>query len=667
LRASHLGSLRKGGPALAGLADSPYHSGVANWVESPETAVRLAEHVLDPARDEPIICVTIPAWASQPLLDVSALEEALDGTVTVWVMPTGDISWEFSYRLPTGLDVYGGAVRLWWPGVDERADRHVHPLFLVYDQKDSPHVIERVVAELRKPQRSDPEVGSEHASVVTKVLPHGAELTLTDGTLDVSEDNHAITITGNWNRTNGTFTHREGTVSFTGSGAQTLSGSNNWYNLTATTTIPRTLTFASNETQTIVDGGTITLEGAEDNLLTLAPSIAETHWLLNVSPTGTTQNISYVDVSYSDASPGATIFATNSNDGGNNINWCFTGTTLCRVSGIVYQFDRTTPLTERTVRVAVNGVDQNTAVSDATTGAYTVENLTMTENDIITAYIEGEAEKGVTVTVAESTANPSDVDIYQDHLSIRHQPGGSFTNANLATAAVSGETDISDIYTVDGSNNLTVQNGKTLFVPEGFTYAPGADINAGGSFIAEGIFTAATHTVIFNGTSAGHDILSGGNDFNNVTVNGTGGEWTLQDNMTVNGEMTLTAGTLDVSDNDHTIIVKENWTNTGGSFVPRDGMVIFNGEGSFTIASGGEAFATVRFNNADGTWTLQDALSAGGDVNIANGTLDVSVSNHGVTVGESWNNTGGTFTAQEGTVTFNGPGEHIIRSNASNF
>jgi len=158
---------------------------MARQVDSTDAANRLADLILDPRRVDPVVCVTIPAWASEPLLDVVKLEEALAGAAQVWVMPTGDVSWELSHRLPTGLDVYGGAARLWWPGVDDQSDPWDHPLFLLHDRADSPRVIEKLVAELNRgaPQEPTwPDPGSEHAAVVTRVLPQGAELDLADGT-----------------------------------------------------------------------------------------------------------------------------------------------------------------------------------------------------------------------------------------------------------------------------------------------------------------------------------------------------------------------------------------------------------------------------------------------------------------------------------------------------
>lgn len=167
---------------------------MADLVESPVVAARLADHVLDPERTCPIICVTVPTWASQPLLDVAALERELpESAVEVCVVPTGDATWELSRRLPTGLDVYGGAVRLWWPGLHEASDERDHPLFFVHSASDTPSVVERLLTALERGgvvSRRGVPVGGEYGAVVTRVLPDGAEFTLVDGTRAYARRSH---------------------------------------------------------------------------------------------------------------------------------------------------------------------------------------------------------------------------------------------------------------------------------------------------------------------------------------------------------------------------------------------------------------------------------------------------------------------------------------------
>jgi predicted RNA-binding protein with RPS1 domain len=166
---------------------------VPKLVESSDAARELADHVLDPGRERPIVCVTVPRRDSEPLVDVEEIEAAVGQVADVWVLRTGDATWELAHRLPVGLDVYDGAVRLWWPGLDEAADRFAHPLFFVYSASDSAAVIARVVAALEQGgalRRAVPEPGSEHAATVTGVTADGAELDLADGTPAFAHRSH---------------------------------------------------------------------------------------------------------------------------------------------------------------------------------------------------------------------------------------------------------------------------------------------------------------------------------------------------------------------------------------------------------------------------------------------------------------------------------------------
>ncbi len=101
--------------------------------------------------------------------------------------PTGDRSWELTESLPTRLDVYGGATRIWWPQVDESSEPRSHPLLVAHDRSESDDIIEQVVTELERhgaiaPRPSNsPKVGTELGGVVSAIRRSGAELTLTGG------------------------------------------------------------------------------------------------------------------------------------------------------------------------------------------------------------------------------------------------------------------------------------------------------------------------------------------------------------------------------------------------------------------------------------------------------------------------------------------------------
>jgi predicted RNA-binding protein with RPS1 domain len=161
--------------------------GVVTWVRSRGDAAFLAAQVLDDQREQPLICVTAPSWARDPLVDADRLAAELGEAARVFVMPTGDESWELTDRLPPRLDVYGGATRIWWPHVDAGADPYTHPLFFAHDRSQSDDVIRQVVAAFRQhgialsPRPEPPDPGAEVAAVVTAVRGWGAELTLPGG------------------------------------------------------------------------------------------------------------------------------------------------------------------------------------------------------------------------------------------------------------------------------------------------------------------------------------------------------------------------------------------------------------------------------------------------------------------------------------------------------
>ena len=183
---------------------------------------------------------------------------------------------------------------------------------------------------------SKQDLGNVQISVnsTNTTLNLGSSVKMSNVTIDASQTlsaNGANTLTclGNWTHS-GTFTPSTGTVSFAGTGTQTLAGSTNFYNLSATTTATRSILFTAGTTQSVASGGSVTFTGAASNLLTLASTSAGTQWNLQADNAIASQSISYVNVSDSNAGPFGTyaeMLATDgtSTDGNNNSNWDFGG------------------------------------------------------------------------------------------------------------------------------------------------------------------------------------------------------------------------------------------------------------------------------------------------------------------------------------------------------
>jgi len=167
------------------------------------------------------------------------------------------------------------------------------------------------------------------------------------------------------------------------------------------------------------------------------------------------------------------------------------------ITGKAYAGNGTTPLASKTVAVSLNGSSTlSTATTDAG-GQFTVPNLTLTGGTVVTVFLKGNNEKGLTVTVG-SGSTMSGVNIFQNHLTTRCENGCSLTNADLANAAASGDSDISAVYSVS-AGALTLASNKVLRIESGNTYAPGGTVSSASGITIAGTFSPGTNTVFLAG------------------------------------------------------------------------------------------------------------------------------------------------------------------------
>lgn len=513
-----------------------------------------------------------------------------------------------------------------------------------------------------------------------------------------------ITVSGNWSNV-GTFTANSGTVTLDGT-SQTITGATTFYNLSKTeganNSTNESLTFTAGVTITI--SNTLTLDGRDsDDRISLGSSLVGSSYTLDV--TGGAASVDYLFVTDSNASSNDITCSNCTNNGGNDDaaaspHWIFP--TTIDIAGTVYSDEGSTPLTSKTVRIAVNGTDGTTTTSNGTTGAYSFTSVSVSSGDVVTLYLEDETQDAVTVTVVGSS-NLSSVHIFQDRLITRCDNSCSLTVTNLGTAAVSAETDISNIYSSSGGT-FTMASGKELFIPSShtFTLASAAtasvdDIDINGTFTMStvsvdvagtwdatgGSFTSSG-TVTFSSTGS-ETIISDGDSFNNLTLSGSGGTFTLEDTLDVDGNLTISAGTLDTkSGENNAITLAGNWSRTSGSFTPRSGTVTFNGSGAQTLT--GETFYNLTINNSAGspgdstdvdssaavtvtnTLTVTDGqfqpTTASDFVAVSIGAAGILKPDSGaaITVSGNWDKAG-TFTANSGTVTFDGSSQQLNDDN----
>ena len=138
---------------------------------------------------------------------------------------------------------------------------------------------------------------------------------------------------------------------------------------------------------------------------------------------------------------------------------------------------------------------------------------------------------------------------------------------------------------IDGT--LTINSGATLDI-EGNNFDATTLVNNGTLKLQGGETITITNkdtdsgTITYDGSGSYTD-LEYGDDYYNLTFNSTG-TFALDANLNVDGALTITDGTLDVSSDNRSINVAGNWTNAD-IFNSRSGTVTF--DGTSTITSGG--------------------------------------------------------------------------------
>lgn len=130
----------------------------------------LAGEVLDPERTEPIVCLSTRAGEDRPAFDHHAVRKAVGRDALIRAVRTGPATRYLSQLLPPQLGVFGGAARIWWPGVDADADPRDHPLVLDRMGRYGPRAIEALAERFSE---GPPARGPRHGGKLV-ALPGGA-------------------------------------------------------------------------------------------------------------------------------------------------------------------------------------------------------------------------------------------------------------------------------------------------------------------------------------------------------------------------------------------------------------------------------------------------------------------------------------------------------------
>jgi exosome complex RNA-binding protein Csl4 len=146
-------------------------------VDDSRAAGSLADVLNGDARKRPVVVVTIPSARDEPWIDVEEIAREAGELAEVYLMPTSDISWDFSHRMPEGTQVYGGAGRVYPVGHEWLTNLHRSPLRFAWNEQDGERATQQLVSDMfrmaaaagllqSKPKQHLREVDAEVAVIV---------------------------------------------------------------------------------------------------------------------------------------------------------------------------------------------------------------------------------------------------------------------------------------------------------------------------------------------------------------------------------------------------------------------------------------------------------------------------------------------------------------------
>ena len=89
----------------------------------------LAHAIRNPARTDPLVCITTqPGTSDELVLDPQVVWQELNGKILLYVIFEHHFVGLLNEALPPQLAIVAGKVRLWWPGAGDTSASAAHPV-----------------------------------------------------------------------------------------------------------------------------------------------------------------------------------------------------------------------------------------------------------------------------------------------------------------------------------------------------------------------------------------------------------------------------------------------------------------------------------------------------------------------------------------------------------
>ncbi|MFN5306016.1 MAG: T9SS type A sorting domain-containing protein [Bacteroidota bacterium] len=245
--------------------------------------------------------------------------------------------------------------------------------------------------------------------------------------------------------------------------------------------------------------------------------------------------------------------------------------------------------------------------------------------------------------------------------------GGSGNNPLIKTSSGAATCSNMEIY---AGGVLNIQENQSLTISGSITNQGSIVVSPTSSSTIQvsnlwsnlGTFTPGASTVSLIASSGNKDITTNNQAFNNLSLDGTAVFRTV-DNLNVNNNFSINAGTFTVTNAAHQLNIGGNWLNNG-TYNHGNGTVLFNKvQGTQTI-SGSTAQTFFRFNGSN-TGVVNKIIQLNCNINILN-NLTILTARTGINTGSNtidikgnWSSTGIAM-AGTGTVIFSGTNVQTI-------
>ena len=100
-----------------------------------------------PSRKHPVVAVSTPNRVPQPIIDVDRVSSVLEDDASVFLIPTGPLTYALADLMVDGTHVYGGAGRVYPPGTDWEHDLRLSPLRLAFTDAEGHAAATKLIAD----------------------------------------------------------------------------------------------------------------------------------------------------------------------------------------------------------------------------------------------------------------------------------------------------------------------------------------------------------------------------------------------------------------------------------------------------------------------------------------------------------------------------------------